>query len=80
MKLSYSSNILLYSKYEVYFKYTFRDILTSKVCKFMKIIEKYFKVCMFQVYSESIKNLLMKYTSNIEMYLYFFSDSEVYLK
>ena len=33
-------NIHLYSKYEVYFKYTFGDILTFKDRKFMKIIEK----------------------------------------
>ena len=41
---------------------------------------------MFQVYFESIKNLVMKYTSSIyfesvfEMDLYFLSGSEVYLK
>ena len=40
---------------------------------------------MFQVYFESIKNLVMKYTSSItehdfKMHLYLFSGSEIYLK
>ena len=30
----YTSDILLYFRYEVYFKYTFGDILTSKACDF----------------------------------------------
>ena len=48
LKLSYTSNILLYSKYEVYFKYTFGDILTCTVCKFMKIIQKQFRFVCFK--------------------------------
>ena len=38
----------MYSKYEVYFKYNFGDILTSKVCKFMKRIEKKFRFVCFK--------------------------------
>ena len=59
----YTSNLLLHCKYEVYFNYTFGDILTSKVCKFMTIIETCLDLYVSSI--ESIKNLVMKYTSNI---------------
>ena len=43
----------MYSTYDVYVKYSIRDIFRSKVCEFMRIIGKLFRFVCFKY----IKNL-----------------------
>ena len=83
LKLSCTSNILLYSNYEVYFKYTSGDILTSKVCNFMKITENN-----LHLYVSSLHWVHQEFSNEVyilqvyfePVFEYFFDDSEVYLK